>query len=138
MTFINGVILGSSGALGSVLGIILFFRWMLTRDASLDQNVVRSDLPLSDLLVYMCIFMALGALALAGFWGELRSKPWRGAADYALGVAVVAVLVYFFADPAKRPRDFALLGLAALVAAVLLNVARRAGLLARWSEWLGE
>lgn len=138
MTFINGVILGSSGALGCVLGIIVFFRWMLTRDASLDQNVVRSDLPLGDLLVYMCIFLAVGVLALAGFWGELRDKPWRGAADFALGVSVVAVLVYFFADPAARPRDFTLLGLAALLAAVLLTLARRTGLLPRWSRWLGE
>lgn len=138
MTFINGVILGSSGALGVVLGIIIFFRWVLTQDNTLDQTVVLSSLPLDELLRDMLLFLALTGLAGAAFAGELLQKPWRGAADYLQAVAVVGVVMFFFADQAARARELVLLALLAVVGAVLLTVLARMGLLKRVSSWLGD
>lgn len=138
MTFISGVIFGSTAALAVVLVIIIFFRWVLTLDTTLDQTVVLSDLPLGELLRDMVIFLALTALAGAGFLGELFQKPWRGAADYLLAVAVIAVIVFFFADPAARLRELVLLVLVAAAGAVLLTLLGRMGFLKRVSAWLGE
>ena len=138
MTFINGVILGSTGALGCVLGILIFFRWMLTQDHSLDQTVVLSDLPLDQLLHDMLLFMGLTVLAAAGFVGELLRKPWRGAADYLLAVAVVGVVIFFFAAPAARARELVFLALVALMGAALLTALVRLGLLKRVSTWLDD
>jgi len=138
MTFINGVILGSTGALGCVLGILIFFRWILTQDHSLDQTVVLSDLPLDQLLHDMLLFMGLTVLAAAGFVGELLRKPWRGAADYLLAVAVVGVVIFFFAAPAARARELVFLALVALMGAALLTALVRLGLLKRVSTWLDD
>lgn len=138
MTFINGVILGSTAALGVVLGIIIFFRWVLTLDATLDQSVVLSDLPLDQLLRDMAIFLALTALASAGFLGELFQKPWRGVADYLLAVAVVGVVIFFFASPAALLRELVLLALLAAMGAVLLTFLARMGFLKQVSAWLGD
>jgi hypothetical protein len=138
MTFINGVIFGSSAALGVVLVIIIFFRWVLTQDATLDQNVVLSSLPLADLLRYMLIFLALAGLAGVAFFGELLRKPWRGTLDYLLTAAVVGVVIFFFAEPATRLADLACLAALTLVGAALLAALGRMGLLKRISDWLGE
>jgi hypothetical protein len=138
MTFINGVIFGSAAALGLVLVIIIFFRWVLTQDASLDQSVVLSSLPLGELLRDALLFLALAALAGAGFLGELLRKPWRGAADYLLAVAVTGVIIFFFAEAETRFRDLACLALLALVGAALLTALARLGVLKRVTDWLGE
>lgn len=138
MTFINGVIFGSAAALGVVLLIIIFFRWVLTQDASLDQSVVLSSLPLGELLRDALLFLALGALAGAGFCGELLRKPWRGAVDYLLAVAVTGVIIFFFAEPETRLRDLAGLAALALVGAALLTALGRLGVLRRVADWLGE
>ena len=138
MTFINGVILGSSGALGCVLGLIIFFRWVLTQDNTLDQTVVLSSLPLGDLVEYMLIFLALAGLAGAGFAGELLQKSWRGVADYLLMTAVVGVVLFFFADAATRGRDLVLLGCLALVGAAVLAALARMGLFKRIFTWLED
>lgn len=138
LTFITGVILGSAGALGSVLGLIVFFRWVMTRDATLDQTVVQSDLPLGEILRDMCIFMGLSLVALAAFLGELRQKSWRHPADFVLAVTLCGVLVWFFAAPETRLADLALLVLVAALGAVALTLAARLGLLARVTRWLGE
>ena len=138
MTFINGVILGSSGALGCVLGLIIFFRWVLTQDSTLDQTVVLSDLPLGELTRDMLLFLALAALAGAGFAGELLRKPWRGVADYLLMTAVVGVILFFFADAASRARDLVLLVLVALLGAGVLTALARMGLLRRIFTWLED
>lgn len=138
MTFINGVMLGSAGALGSVLGVILFFRWVMVSDPTLDQTVVQSDLPLGELSRDMCIFMALGLLALVAFWGELRSKRWRLIADWAMTLALVAVVLFFFAEPAARLRDFALLALAGVLGVIIYGIFSRLGWAARLADWLGD
>ena len=138
MTFINGVILGSSGALGCVLGLIIFFRWVLTQDHSLDQTVVLSSLPLDQLVEYMLIFLALAGLAGAGFAGELLQKPWRGVADYLLMTAVVGVILFFFADTAARARDLVFLACVALAGAAVLTARSRMGLLKRIVTWLED
>lgn len=138
LTFINGVLLGSAGALAGVLGVILFFRWTLTSDPSLDQAVVHSELPLAELLRDLCIFTALALLALAAFLGELRMRRWRLAADYLLAVALAGVVMFFFAAPDGRVRDYSLLGAAAMVGVLLYGVARGLGWVARFSAWLGD
>ena len=138
MTFINGVILGSSGALGCVLGLIILFRWVLTQDATLDQTVVLSSLPLDQLVEYMLLFLGLTGLALIGFLGELFQKPWRGVADYLLMTAVVGVILFFFADTAARARDLVFLACVALAGAAVLTALSRMGLLKRISTWLED
>lgn len=138
LTFINGVLLGSAGALGAVLGVILFFRWVLTGDASLDQTVVQSGLPLGELARDMCIFMGLAALAFAAFWGELKARPWRLVADYLHFVALGGVLVFFFAVPAALARDFGILAVAAVTAAFIYGIFSRSGWAAKWARWLGD
>ena len=138
MTFINGVLLGSAGALGVVLGVILFFRWTMVGDPSLDQTVVQSQLPLGELLRDMCIFMALALLALIAFWGELRTKPWRLVADWLMTLALVGVVLFFFAEPASQLRDFTLLALAGLLGAMIYGIFSRLGWTARLAHWLGD
>lgn len=138
LTFINGVLLGSSGALASVLGVILFFRWTLTSDPSLNQTVVHSDLPLGELLRDLCIFTVLALLALAAFLGELRVRHWRLVADYLLAVTLVGVVLFFFAEPDARVRDLVLLAVAALAGVLLYGVARSLGWTARFATWLGD
>jgi hypothetical protein len=138
MTFINGVLLGSSGALSAVLGVILFFRWLMVRDPTLDQTVVQSDLPLGELTRDMFIFGVLALLSLAAFIGELRVKPWRLLADWLMCMALVGVIIFFLADPALRGRDFLLLLGAGLAVAIIYGLARRLGLLAPLSRWLGD
>jgi hypothetical protein len=138
LTFINGVLLGSAGALASVLGIILFFRWTLTSDPTLNQTVVSSELPRGELLRDMCIFTGLALLALAAFLGELRAKRWRLAADYLMAVALVGVLIFFFAEPATRLRDFAVLALAGVSGVVIYGIFSRLGWVARWARWIGD
>jgi len=138
MTFINGVLLGSAGALAVVLGIILFFRWTMVGDPSLDQTVVQSDLPLGELLRDMFIFGVLAFLALAAFLGELRSKPWRRLADWLMSVALVGVIIFFLGDPALRLRDFAVLAISAVLGAVIYGIFSRMGWAARLASWLGD
>lgn len=138
MTFINGVLLGSAGALASVLGVILFFRWVMVSDASLDQTVVQGDLPLGTLLQDLCIFTVLALLALAAFWGELRTKPWRLAADWLMALALVAVILFFFAEPDARQRDFAVLAVAGVLGVFIYGIFSRLGWTARLAHWLGD
>ncbi|HEV2333479.1 MAG TPA: hypothetical protein VGV16_09985 [Gammaproteobacteria bacterium] len=138
MTFINGVIFGSSGALGGVLVILIFFRWVLTQDSTLDQTVVLSSLPLHELVKDMLIFLVMAGVSGTAFVGELFRKPWRGVPDYLQAVLLVGIILYFFADPATLGRDLVLLGLAAFAGAVLLTALSRLGLLRRIAAWLGD
>jgi hypothetical protein len=138
MTFINGVLLGSTAALASVLGVILFFRWVMVGDPTLDQTVVQSDLPLGELLRDMAIFGALALLALAAFLGELRAARWRLLADWLMTLGLVGVVIFFLGDPALHMRDFMLLAAAGVAGPILFGAAHWAGLSARMSRWLGE
>ena len=138
MTFINGVIFGSSAALGVVLGIIIFFRWVLTQDATLDQTVVLSSCPWANSCATCCSSWRLAASRGAAFLGELLPEPWRGTLDYLLTVAVVGVVIFFFAEPATRLADLACLAALTLAGAALLTALGRMGFLKRVSDWLGE
>lgn len=138
MTFINGVIFGSAAALGVVLAILIFFRWMLTQDATLDQTVVLSDLPLRELLKDMLIFLGMAAVSGAAFAGELFRKPWRGALDYLQAVLLVGIILYFFAASDTRAHDLVFLGLVASAGAVLLTALGRLGVFKRIAAWLGD
>jgi hypothetical protein len=138
MTFINGVLLGSSGALAVVLGVILFFRWTMLGDPSLDQTVVQSDLPLGELLRDMAIFGALALLALAAFLGELRARRWRLLADWLMSVALVAVVIFFLGNPAARLGDFTVLAAVAVLGAIIYGIFSRTSWAARLASWLGD
>lgn len=137
LTFINGVILGSAASLGGAIGVILFFRWVMTLDPTLDQTVVQANLQFGTLLTDMLLFLALTALAALAFWGELRERRWRAVADLALAAGLAAVFIWFFADAATRARDLLLLALAAVATAAALSVAWRLGLTAKFAHWLG-
>jgi Na+-transporting NADH:ubiquinone oxidoreductase subunit NqrB len=138
MTFINGVLLGSAGALAMVLGVILFFRWTMLGDPTLDQTVVQSDLPLGELTRDMCIFGVLALLAAAAFIGELRVKRWRLLADWLMSVALVAVVIFFLGEPAARLRDLAVLALAAILCVFIYGIFSRTSWAARLADWLGD
>ena len=98
LAFINGVILGSAASLGGAIAVILFFRWVMTLDATLDQTVVQGHLPLGALAADMFLFLALTAVAALAFLGELRERRWRAAADLGLAAALTAVFIWFFAE----------------------------------------
>jgi hypothetical protein len=138
MTFINGVLLGSSGALALVLSLILFFRWLMIGDPTLDHTVVQSDLPLGEILRDIVIFGGFALLALAAFIGELRGKRWRLLADWIMSLALVGVIIFFLGDPALRGRDLAVLLAVGIAGAVIFGLARRLGVLAVLSRWLGD
>lgn len=138
MTFINGVILGSAAALAGVLGVILIFRLALISDHSLDQVVVRSDLPLGELLHDMLIFAALTLFSGLAFWGQLMQKRWRWLTECALAVAVAAVLIYFLASAENRVRDFWFLGVITVLGASVAALAWYSGLLSRLWSWLED
>ena len=138
MTFINGVLLGSAGALAVVLGFILFFRWTMVGDPTLDQTVVQSDLPLGEILRDMLIFGVLAFLALAAFLGELRLKRWRLWADWLMSVALVAVVIFFLGDPAARLGDFTALAVLAILGAIIYGIFSRTSWASRLASWLGD
>jgi hypothetical protein len=118
--------------------VILFFRWVMVGDPSLNQTVVQSDLPLGELTRDMCIFMGLALLALAAFWGELKTRRWRLAADWFMTLALVAVVLFFFAEPGARLRDFVLLALAGVFGVIIYGIFSRLGWAARFARWLED
>jgi hypothetical protein len=138
MTFINGVLLGSAGALAVVLGVILFFRWTMVADPTLDQTVVQSQLPLGELLRDMLIFGVLALLASAAFIGELRVKRWRLLADWLMSVALVGVVIFFLGEPAARLRDLTILAAAATLAVFIYGIFSRTSWASRLADWLGD
>jgi uncharacterized membrane protein AbrB (regulator of aidB expression) len=121
-----------------VLGLILFFRWTMVGDPTLDQTVVQSDLPLGEILRDMLIFGGLALLALAAFIGELRLKRWRLLADWLMGVALVGVVIFFLGEPAARLRDFMVLTAAAILGAIIYGIFSRTSWASRLSSWLGD
>jgi hypothetical protein len=138
MTFINGVIFGSAAALGGVLGVILFLRYVLTRDSSLDQTVIRSALPFGELLRDMLAFSALALLAGIAFWGQIARRRWRWAAEYVLAVAIATAIIMFLAPIGDRNRDLLVLAGAALLGIILWLAGWYSGLLQRVRAWLEE
>ncbi|MGH8321619.1 MAG: hypothetical protein ACRESI_06665, partial [Gammaproteobacteria bacterium] len=102
MSFINGVIFGSAVALGGVLGVILFFRYVLSLDDTLDQTVIRSNLPLGELLRDMLAFSVFAVLAGFAFWGQLTNRRWRWVVEYVLVLAIVVLLIVFLAPADSR------------------------------------
>ena len=137
LTFFNGVILGCAASLGGAIAVILFFRWVMTQDSTLDQTVVQGDLPFAALVTDMLLFQALAAVAALAFWGELRQRRWRAAADAVLGLALAAVFIWFFADAAARARELLLLACVAVAGAAAASVAWRLGLTGKFADWLG-
>ena len=131
LTFINGVVFGSAAALGLVLLLVIFFRWVMTLDSTLDQTVVSSDLPLDQLRVYVGVFLGFAALAGVNFWTELRQRPTRWLWQYLTTVALLAVIIFFLAEREARGRELVMLALVAVAAGAALLGAWRLGLL-RW------
>jgi hypothetical protein len=136
LTFITGVIFGSAAALGLVLGLVLFFRWDMTLDTSLDQTVVQTDLPVATLVLDMLIFLGLAVLSGLALWGDLRRKAWRGRAVYLMAVALTGVCIFFLADAALRLRELAYLAVLAACLALSYALARRLGLVRIMQGWL--
>jgi hypothetical protein len=138
MTFINGVLLGSSTALTVALGFILLFRWTMVGDPTLDQTVVQSDLPLGEILRDMFIFGVLASFALAAFVGELRVKRWRLLADWLMSVTLVGVIIFFLGAPAARTRDLTVLAVVAILSAIVYGIFSRTSWATRLASWLGD
>ncbi|MDW8258006.1 MAG: hypothetical protein RML32_01025 [Gammaproteobacteria bacterium] len=53
---------------------------------------LQAELPI--LLQYVAAASALAGIAVAAFWGEIRRRPWRRAAQGALLVASPALLLW--------------------------------------------
>ena len=137
LIFINGVIFGSAAALGAVLSLVIFFRWAMTLDHSLDQTVVSSDLPLDQLLQYVGVFLGFAVLAGVNFCTGLKRRPTRWFWQYLSAVTLVALVVFFLADPENRVRELVWLALFGLLTALLLLAAAYMGLLRWLRRWLG-
>ncbi|MBU6420666.1 MAG: hypothetical protein KGL98_05880 [Gammaproteobacteria bacterium] len=138
LTFVNGVILGSTTALGGVSGVILFFRYVLMRDSSLDQAVVQSALPLSELGRNTLMFSGLAVLAGVAFWGQVAQRLWRWLAEIALVLGLAAVVIWLVAEPGNRDRDLVALGVIAFVVLALGVAGWRTGFFKLVSAWLGD
>ena len=136
LTFINGVIFGSAAALGAVLSLVIFFRWAMTQDPSLDQTVVSSDLPLDQLLLYVGVFLGFAALAGVSFWTGLKRRPTRWFWQFLSALMLVAIVVFFLADRENRARELVWVALFGLLAALLLLAAGYTGLLRQIERWL--
>lgn len=135
VAFINGVIFGSAVAISGVLGVLLFFRFVLNLDGSLDQSVVRSGLPVAELLHYILIFSVLSVLAGTAFWGQLAQRSWRWVAEYILLVALAAVALNFLATTENRGRDLAVLAGVAAMGVLLWLGGWYSGLIRRIGAW---
>ncbi|MDE2091938.1 MAG: hypothetical protein KGJ08_08575 [Gammaproteobacteria bacterium] len=138
MTFITGVIFASAAALAGVLGIILFLRFVMTMDSSLDQTVIRSDLPLRELVHDMGVFAGLALVGGMAFWGQLARRRWRWPAQYLLAVVLGSVLIFFLARQDERASDLALFALMALLAAIIGVMTGYTGWLRRLWAWFDE
>lgn len=138
LSFVNGVIFGSATALGGVSGVILFFRYVLTFDSSLDQTVVRSALPLSELWRYTLIFSVLAVLAGLAFWGQVVGRRWRWWAEFLLAVALAAVAIWFLTAPVDRIRDLVVLVLCMLIVLAIGAAGWHAGFFRRFHAWLED
>ena len=137
LTFINGVIFGSAAALGAVLSLVIFFRWAMTLDHSLDQTVVSSDLPLDQLLLYVAVFLGFAVLAGVSFWTGLRRRPTRWFWQYLSVLTLVAIVVFFLASRENRAHELVWVALSGLLGALLLLAAGYAGFLRQIQRWLG-
>lgn len=131
LSFVNGVVFGSTDALAGVCGVILFLRYVLTLDASLDQSVVRSALPLAELAGCELIFSLLAVLAGWAFWGQVTGRRWRWLAEVALASALVAALMWFLSAGSDRARGLVLL---VLCAVTILAVGTAAWYAGWWSR----
>jgi len=136
LSFINGVIFGSTAALGGVSGVILFFRYVLSLDSSLDQTAIRSALPLGELGRDTLIFSVLAVLAGVAFWSQVVGRRWRWLAEFALALAIVAVAIWFLAAPANRELDLVVLALCALAALAVGAAGWYTRVFRRFSAWL--
>lgn len=138
LTFLNGVILGSTAALGGVSGVILLFRYLLTRDGSLDQTVVQSALPLGELGRDALMFSVLALISGFAFWGQVKDRRWRWIAEVALILGLSAVATWFLAVPGNRARDLIALGSGGLVVLGIGVTCWYTGLFRRISAWLED
>jgi hypothetical protein len=136
LSFVNGVIFGSTTALGGVSGLILLFRYVLTLDDSLDQAVVRSALPLGELGRSTLIFSVLAVLAGLAFWGQVASRRWRWLAEFALASALAAAVIWYLAASGNRERDLVVLALCILVVLAIGAAGWYTGLFRRFHVWL--
>lgn len=136
LTFLNGVIFGSATALGGGSAVILLLRFVLGRDASLNQTVVQSALPIGELGRDAALFSAVAVLAGLAFWGQVATRRWRWMAELVLAVALSAAAVWFLAVPGDRARDLITLALAAIAVFTLGVAGWRTGFFRRIFAWL--
>ena len=138
LSFVNGVIFGSTAALGGVSGVILFFRYVLISDSSLDQIAVRSALPLGELERYTLIFSVLAVLAGLAFWGQVVGRRWRWLAEFVLGLALIAAGIWFLAAPANREHDLVVLALCVLTVLAIGAAGWYTGFFRRFHAWFED
>lgn len=100
--------------------------------------MVRSGLPLWELLCYALSFSAVAMLAGVAFWAQVVAKPWRWFAEYALLVTISAVIISLFSEIGRRSHELVFLGIAALGVLVLWLVAANSGLFRRVGRWLSR
>jgi hypothetical protein len=87
---ITGVLLGSSFAIASGLGVVLFIYWLLMDD----YPRLQSEMPI--LLESCLIFTGLTAICAVGFLGVLKMRPWRWGAQLAMWAGLIWVGYYYW------------------------------------------
>lgn len=90
LAVLNGIILGCSASIMIGLAVTLFIYWVL-----LDDYPQRLSGELGPLIRYTSLFVAVTALASAGFVGQILDKRWKWIAEIALLAGLVATGWYF-------------------------------------------
>ena len=90
MTMLNGILLGTVGAIAVGTAVTLLIVSILAADSDRLQGEWR------PLLVTTVVFIALTAICAAAFVGHLRARPWRWYAQLGVIFAVSAVIALFW------------------------------------------
>lgn len=91
LTVLTGIVLGSAAATTFGLGAT----WVVFALLADEHPQFRSELPL--LATYLCVFIALTALAAAGFIGLARQRPWRHWAQAGLWLSLAGLAALYAA-----------------------------------------
>lgn len=92
ITFITGILLGTSGAIFFGLSVVLLLFWLLGTDEP------RVAAELDGLVASTGIFLVMTAISAASFVGLVRRAPWRWPAQAAMWLGVGLVIWYFVGD----------------------------------------
>jgi hypothetical protein len=92
LAILTGILMGTSAAIAASLSVVALLFFLLG-----DEHP-RLDAEFWPLMNSTGIFLVLTALCAAGFLGVVRNRPWRWAAQGAMWLMILAVVVYYLPD----------------------------------------